>query len=68
MNKEQKLKEFNDIHRQVSGLYHEIAVKLKLSNSAFSIFYTIYEMGGSCFQKDICDLFYMSKQTIHSCM
>ena len=68
MNKEQKLKEFNDIHRQVSVLYHEIAVKLKLSNSAFSIFYTIYEMGGSCFQKDICDLFYMSKQTIHSCM
>ena len=39
MNKEQKLKEFNDIHRQVSGLYHEIAVKLKLSNSAFSILF-----------------------------
>lgn len=68
MKKEQKLKEFNDIHRQLSELYHEIAVKLNLSNSAFSIFYTIYEMEGSCFQKDICDLFYMSKQTIHSCI
>lgn len=68
MKNEQKLKEFNDIHRQLSELYHEIAVKLKLSNSAFTIFYTISEMGGNCLQKDICDLFYMSKQTVHSCI
>lgn len=65
---DKKLKEFNDIHRQMSDLYHNIAAKLKLSNSAFTVFYTICDLGGSCLQKDICDLFYMSKQTVHSCI
>lgn len=63
-----KLKEFNDIYRQISDIYHDIANKLGLSDSAFTVFYTIYEMGGSCLQKDICELFYMSKQTVHSCI
>ncbi|NDO47636.1 MarR family winged helix-turn-helix transcriptional regulator [Clostridium sp. MD294] len=63
-----KLKEYNDIHRQMSDTYHEIAVKLKLSVSAFTVFYTICYMGGTCSQKDICDLFYTSKQTINSCI
>lgn len=65
---DKKLKEFNDIHRQMSDLYHNIAAKLKLSHSAFTVFYTICDLGGSCLQKDICDLFYMSKQTVHSCI
>ena len=65
---ERKLKEFNDIYRQISNIYHDIANKLGLSDSAFTVFYTIYEMGGSCLQKDICELFYMSKQTVHSCI
>lgn len=65
---ERKLKEFNDIYRQTSNVYHDIAYKLGMSNSAFTVFYTICEMGGSCLQKDICELFYMSKQTVHSCI
>ena len=65
---DKKLKEYNDIHRQISDIYHEIAAKLKLSVSAFTVFYTICDMGGTCSQKDICDLFYTSKQTINSCI
>lgn len=38
---ERKLKEFNDIYRQISNIYHDIANKLGLSDSAFTVFYTI---------------------------
>ena len=68
IDNEKKLKEYNDIYRQMSDLYHDIAIKLKLSDSAFTVFYTLAEMDGCCLQKDICDLFYMSKQTVHSCI
>lgn len=68
MRNDEKLKEFNNTCKQIHNLYHNIASKLKLSDSAFTIFYTIYEMGGSCLQRDICELFYISKQTVHSCI
>lgn len=37
-----------------------------ISDSAFSIFYTIYDLGGGCLQKDICYEFFANKQTVNS--
>lgn len=65
---ENKLKEYNSIYREINNLYHDIALKLELSDSAFTIFYTICELGDGCLQKDICELFFVSKQTINSCI
>lgn len=62
----QDLKEFNRIYRECDSLYHEIALKIGLSDSAFSILYTVYEMGDGCLQRDICTSNSISKQTISS--
>ena len=37
-----------------------------ISDSAFSIFYTIYDLGDGCLQKDICYEFFANKQTVNS--
>lgn len=62
----QELKEFNQLYREIDELYHIIAVKMGLSDSAFMIFYTLCDIGDGCMQKDICRTASMSKQTIHS--
>lgn len=48
------LKEYNHIYKEANDIYHEIARKLQLSDSALDIFYTIFEMGDNCLQRDIC--------------
>ena len=57
---------FNRIYREIDDLYHEIALKLGISDSAFLIFYTIVECGGGCLQIDIANRYSISKQTISS--
>ena len=47
-------------------IYHEIARKLQLSDSALDIFYTIFEIGDNCLQRDICKASCMPKQTVNS--
>lgn len=61
-----ELKEFNRIYKELDDLYHEIARKLGLSDSAFTILYTLCEQGDGCLQRDICTQAFISKQTINS--
>ena len=60
------LKEYNHIYKEANDIYHEIARKLQLSDSALDIFYTISEMGDNCLQRDICKASCMPKQTVNS--
>ncbi len=60
------MKEFNHIFKECNHIYHEIALKLGLSDSGFDIFYTLCDIGDGCLQKDICGATMLSKQTIHS--
>ena len=60
------LKEYNHIYTEANDIYHEIARKLQLSDSALDIFYTIFEMGDNCLQRDICKASCMPKQTVNS--
>lgn len=57
---------FNRIFREFDEVYHMIALKCNLSDSAFYILYSICELGNGCLQKDICAMTFLSKQTIHS--
>ena len=57
---------FNRIFREFDEVYHMVALKNGLSDSAFFILYSICELGNGCLQKDICRLTFISKQTIHS--
>lgn len=60
------LKEYNHIYKEANDIYHEIARKLQLSDSALDIFYTIFEMGDNCLQRDICKASCMPKQAVNS--
>ncbi len=60
------LKEHNRIYTELNDLYHEVARKMHLSDSAFDILYGIYDMGDDCQQRDICNASYMPKQTVNS--
>lgn len=60
------LKEFNRIYKKTNEIYHDIALRLGLFDSAFDILYSISELGDGCLQKDICNATCIPKQTIHS--
>ena len=60
------LKEYNRIYKETNRIYHDIALRLKLSDSAFDTLYAICYLGNGCLQKDICSLSATSKQTINS--
>lgn len=60
------MKEFNRIFKECNRIYHDITLKLELSDSGFDILYTLCDIGNGCLQKDICDATMLSKQTIHS--
>lgn len=60
------LRELNKIDKEYDDIYHAVALKLGISESAFSIFYILYDLGDGCLQKDICYEAFANKQTINS--
>ena len=62
----EELREYNILFREMDELYHDLAVGMGLSDSAFFILYAIAEIGDGCLQKDISDRYFLSKKTIHS--
>lgn len=60
------LEEFNRLYREMDRIYHELAVKAELSDSAFFILYAIVEMGNGYLQKDIAERYSISRQTVNS--
>ncbi len=66
LNRGHELKEFNSLYKELDDIYHEIALKAGISDSAFAILYVLVEFGDGCLQKDIAEYFSTSKQTINS--
>ena len=60
------LKKYNQIYTEINAIYHEVARRMHLSDSAFDILYGIYDMGDNCQQRDICNASCIPKQTVHS--
>ncbi|MCI8365584.1 MAG: winged helix-turn-helix transcriptional regulator [Eubacterium sp.] len=61
-----ELREFNRIYKEFDDLWHETALHIGLSDSAFDILYSVYCLGDGCLQRDICALSFGRKQTINS--
>ena len=57
----EELRELNRLYKELDDIYHNIALKLNLTDSAFIIFYTLCEVGEGCSQKDICNQAAISK-------
>lgn len=62
----QELKEVNRLYKELDDIYHDISVRLGISDSVLIILYSIVEMGDGCIQKDISEKFSISRQTINS--
>lgn len=61
-----EMKRYNHLLGELDAAYHEMSLKLGLSDSAMKILYTICDNGNSCLLQDICRRSGVSKQTINS--
>lgn len=61
-----EIKRFNHLIGEIDAVYHDMSLKLGLSDSAMHILYTICNNGESCPLQEICCLSGISKQTINS--
>ena len=61
-----ELKRYNYLFGETNAAYHQMYLKVGLSDSAAMILYTILEHGDSCLLKSICRSTGLSKQTINS--
>lgn len=52
--------------KEFDNIYHQIAIYLNLSDSSFWILYDLYNSKSGRTQKELCDDWYVSKQTINS--
>ena len=59
-------REYNNLYRLGNELYHNVAVRMRLSDSAFDILYALDGLGDGCLQKDVCTASGLSKQTVNT--
>ncbi len=60
------IKDISNIVNTINGIYHEIAVKLGLSDSAFNILYMLNERGNGCNQSVMYKETGMTRSTVNS--
>lgn len=60
------MKRYNHLLGEINAVYHEMSLRLGLSDSAMIILYTICDAGNSCPLQDICRRSGLTKQTINS--
>ncbi len=65
-HQESEVQEFNRLYKELDELYHDIALKLGISDSALAVLYTVCVQGDGCLQRDVCREAYISKQTVNS--
>ena len=58
--------EFLRLEHQIDEFYHNLAVRMNLSDSAFQVLWSIVALGEGCTQRDVRQQFHLSKQTVHS--
>lgn len=63
-----QLAELNRLYQEGSDLYYKTASALGLSDSALMILYGLCRIGKPCTQKELCEAFYLKKQTLHSAL
>ena len=60
------LRDFDRLNRQIDELYHEIAAKRGLSDSAYGILQAMLVLGEGCTQTAVCRYACLNKQTVNS--
>lgn len=62
----EEMREFSCMYKELDDLYHSIALKVGLSDSAFEVLYAVCVLGDGCSQTDICEQAFVIKQTLNS--
>lgn len=62
----QQLENLNQQIKELSGIYHQAAVRLGISDNEFWVWYTLFVMGEKYSQQDICEIWSLPKQTVNS--
>lgn len=65
-NINEKWNKIVSINKEIDDLYHKIADSYHFSDSVFWVLYSLYTENGELTQKEICDNWAYSKQTINS--
>lgn len=60
------LQEFDRLNNSINELYHEIATKQGLSDSAYAILQAVLVLGNGCTQTEIYKYTLLNKQTVNS--
>lgn len=63
-----EMRRYNHLSGEIEGVYHEMSLKLGLSDSTMIVLYTLCDNGGSCPLRDICRRSGLSKQTVNSAL
>lgn len=63
-----EMRRYNHLMGEIDGVYHEMARKLGLSDSAMLVLYTICVRGDVCPLREICRSSGLSKQTVNSAL
>lgn len=63
-----ELRRYNYLYNEIDAVYHELSLKLGLSDSSMLILYTICDYGDSCLLQDIYGNSGISKQTVNSAL
>ncbi|MCI8638749.1 MAG: MarR family transcriptional regulator [Coprococcus sp.] len=63
-----EMKRYNHLLSEMDSVYHEMSLKLGVSDSAMIILYTICNNGDCCLLQEICRLSGISKQTVNSAL
>lgn len=61
-----KVRSYNYMMSEINAIYHDIAVRMGISDSVQSVLYAICENGEQCLQSDICKQTGISRQTINT--
>lgn len=62
------MKRFNYLLGELDAVYHEMSLKLGLTDSAMIVLYTICDQGDGCPLQNICRYSGLSKQTVNSAL
>lgn len=54
------------LNNEQNAIYHEVSVRMGISDSTLWILYVLYKEDGICTQKAICSDWYFTKQTINT--
>lgn len=60
------IQEFNQLQKKMDNIYNKLAKSSGISDTAFWIIYTVKNEKETYKQKDLCNMWFYSKQTINS--